>query len=224
LAPITDATIVEVGYPRFDTFFELAPRRRVILESLNGDPGKRTVVWLPTWKNLSSVGWHDAAVAALQDRCNVFVKLHPLMSQQEPDKVAALRSMGFTQVIADSSDNIPLYVVADWVLCDYGGPAFGAIYADRNLLLLDVPDAEGDEMLGEASPDILIRQVIPHLGPGSADAMRKVLDDAPLWDEQRRVRRELRGAFFAPHFGYSAAVAAQALLHAERLVPPERQG
>lgn len=222
LAAITDATIVEVGYPRFDSFFELEPRRRVILEGLNGDPAKRSVVWLPTWKNLSSVGWHDAAVAALNECYNVFVKLHPLMSQQEPDKVAALRSSGFTQVIADSSDDIPLYVVADWILCDYGSPAFGAIYADRNLLLLDVPDAEADEMLGESSPDILIRQVIPHISPGNADTLRNVLDDAPLWDGQRHVRRELRGAFFAPHFGYSAAVAAQALMHAERLVPPER--
>lgn len=224
LAAVTDSTIVEVGYPRFDTFFELEPRRRVLLESMNGDPAKRTVVWLPTWKNLSSVGWHDAAIAALTSEFNVFVKLHPLMSQQEPDKVAALRALGFTLVIADSSDNIPLYVMADWVLCDYGGPAFGAIYTDRNLLLLDVPEAEADSMLGEASPDLLIRQVIPHVAPGSATALREVLGDAALWDEQRRVRRELRSAFFAPHFGYSAAVAAEALLHAERLVPAQRRG
>lgn len=213
-----------MGYPRFDTFFELEPRRRLLLAGLGGDPGKRSVVWLPTWKNLSSVGWHDAAVAALKDRYNVFVKLHPLMSQQEPDKVAVLRSLGFTRVIADSSDNIPLYVVADWILCDYGGPAFGAIYADRNLLLLDVPDAASDELLGEGSPDILIRQVIPHVTPGDVEAVGSLLDDAPLWEEQRRVRRELRGAFFAPHFGYSAAVAAEALVHAERLVPAERRG
>jgi|GEM_PF-153278 len=224
LAAITEATIVEVGYPRFDPFFELTSRRRVILERLGGDPQKRSVVWLPTWKNLSSVGWHDAAVAALTDRYNVFVKLHPLMSQQEPDKVAALRALGLTRVIADSSDNIPLYVVADWILCDYGGPAFGAIYADRNLVLLDVPDAAADEMLGEASPDILIRDVIPHIAAGNADALRALIEDAAVWEEQRRVRRELRGAFFAPHFGYSAAVAAAALLNAERLVPTDRRG
>lgn len=224
LAAVTGATIVEVGYPRFDTFFEFEPRRRVLLEGMNGDPGKRTVVWLPTWKNLSSVGWHDAAMAALTDEYNVFVKLHPLMSQQEPDKVATLRSLGFTQVIADSSDNIPLYVVADWLVCDYGGPAFGAIYADRNVLLLDVPEAEADPMLGEASPDLLIRQVIPHIAPGAAQGLRAILTDAALWNEQRRVRHELRAAFFAPHFGYSAAVAAEALLHAERLVPANRSG
>jgi len=224
LAVVTGAVLVEVGYPRFDAFFELLPRRRELLEAMGGDPGKRTVVWLPTWKELSSVGWHDAAVAGLTRDFNVIVKLHPLMSQQEPGKAQALRELGLLRVVTDSSDNMPLYVVADWVLCDYGGPAFGAIYADRNLVLLDVPDAGNDPMLGADSPDLVIRQVIPHLAPTEGNTLRDLLEDARRWDDQRRIRRGLRSAFFAPHLGYSGTVAAQALLHVDRLVPVDRSG
>jgi predicted O-linked N-acetylglucosamine transferase (SPINDLY family) len=222
LAAVTDAAIVEVGYPRFDGFFGLLARRREILEGLGCDPRRRTIVWLPTREGLSSVDCHGATVADLARECNVIVKPHPRMAREEPERVKALAELGPLRVLTDSSDNVPLYAAADFVLCDYGDAPFGAIHADRNLLLLDVPGAEHDPSLGQNSPELLIREVIPHVAPGDVAALRVCLQDDGLWDSQRQVRRELRAALFAPHVGYAGTVAAHALLHAD-LIAAARQ-
>ena len=217
LSQVTGAAMVEIGYPRFDHFFGMRGRRDELVTAYGGDPARRTIVWLPTWKDLSSVGWFDDAIAALAPTHNVIVKLHPLMSHTEPAKVAAVRALGLTHVIADSSDNVPLYAAADVIFCDYGGPALGAVYAGKDVLLLDVPGAERDELLGDGSPDLLIRQWMPHVSPAEAASIPALLADRGLWSRQRQVRRELRAVFFAPHVGYSGRVAAQALLHAREL-------
>ncbi|MCW5619891.1 MAG: hypothetical protein KIS79_02125 [Burkholderiales bacterium] len=104
------------------------------------------------------------------------------------------------------------------VLCDYGGPAFGAIYTDRPLLLLNVPGADADPLTGADSPDILIRQVVTNTDPCSAKSLERLIEDHAAWEQQRVVRRELRQAFFAPHYGFASQVAAGALANIEALL------
>jgi protein O-GlcNAc transferase len=212
------AVKLQVGQPRFDAFDALLPERERWLARHGCDPSRRTVVWLPTWKDLSSVGVFDDAVAALCERHNVVVKLHPLMSAQEPDKVAALRALGLNTVIADCSDNLPLYVIADWVLCDYGGPAFGALLTDRNLLLLDRPDAQADPLVGADSPDLRLRESVCHVDADARWQIAGLLEDDALWAQQREVRRLLRQTYFAPYRGCAAELSAACLRNIETIV------
>lgn len=213
-----DAVKVQMGYPRFDRYFTEPANRSALLERHGCDPAKPVVVWLPTWKRLSSVGIYDEAVAALLDQYNIVIKLHPLMATDEPMKAAGLDRHGFTHVIRDSRDNLLLYQLADFLLCDYGGPAFGGIYTDKNLLLLNVPDAEQDEYTGVDSPDLLIRNDITNIDPDQAGRLRPLLGDAQLWAAQAAVRRRLRDRFFAPYYGFSSEIAAQALRNVDRIL------
>ena len=218
LAEVSDALIVQMGYPRFDRYFTSRPQRDALCATYGCDPARKTVVWLPTWKTLSSVGLFDAEISALTQRYNVVVKLHPLMSEQEPERVAALSQHRFTRMLTDASDNLPLYQLADWMLFDYGGPALAGVYVDKPMLLLNVPGAEDDALTGADSPDIVIRDSLPSVSPRQ-EAIGPLLADDAFWTRQGDARRALRRSFFAPYLGFSSQVAAQTLLHLDRLLP-----
>jgi SAM-dependent methyltransferase len=213
----TDATVIQMGYPRFDSFFDGGLNRTRLAESLSCDPQRQTVVWLPTWHDLSTVGLYDEAIAGLRDRFNVLVKVHPLMAATEPAKVEALEDLGFNQVVRNAMDNVALYRLADYVICDYGGPAFGAIYTDRNLLLLNVANAPRNEVLGEDSTEMIVRQSIVNLDLTQASQIGDLLADESLWSKQREQRARLRRMFFAPYFGYSSRIAATILENIEQI-------
>ncbi len=213
----TDAVILQMGYPRFDRYFTQQLNRDDLYARYGCDPLKQTVVWLPTWKTLSSVTHFDEEISALTVRYNVIIKLHPLMPESEPDRVKALMRHHFTHVITDSSDNLPLYQLADFMLFDYGGPPLAAIYADKNLILLNVEGAVDDDLTGEDSPDITIRRHLVNVNPGDK-AIAELLADSSLWEQQRPVRHALRKTYFAPYYGFSAQVAANALLNLKHIV------
>lgn len=214
---ISDATIVQMGYPRFDRYFNERPDRADLLSRYACDPSRKTVVWLPTWKELSSVSWFDEQVSELTSEYNVVIKLHPLMSEQEPGRVLRLQKYHFDCLITDASDNLPLYQLADYMLFDYGGPPMAAIYADKNLLLLNVPGAEFDPLTGSNSTDIQIRKVFGSVNLADR-CIKSRLADADMWATQAKLRKQLRKVFFAPYYGFSAGVAANALMRLETMV------
>jgi hypothetical protein len=216
-AASTDALVLQMGYPRFDRFFNEQITAAELYARFDCDLSRETVVWLPTWKSLSSVDLFDTEISALTEHYNVVVKLHPLMSESEPERVSALRKHRFTHVISDSSDNLALYQLADYMLFDYGGPPLAGIYTDKRLILLSVPGAETDPLTGPESPDLHIRQYLGEVSVGEG-AIAGMLADSARWVAQAPVRKMLRKTYFAPHFGFSANVAADALLRLELLL------
>lgn len=213
----TDGLVIQMGYPRFDRYFNEQVDRDALCGRFGCNPAKETVVWLPTWKELSSVGHFDEEISALTDRYNVVVKLHPLMSEAEPERVESLRKHRFSCLLTDSTDNLPLYQLADYMLFDFGGPPLAAIYCDKKMLLLDVPGALADPLLGPDSPDVAIRSQLGSLEPGGG-AIARCLASPAHWEAQVPMRKALRRTYFAPHFGFSAAVAANALLRLDTLL------
>ncbi len=215
----TGAAVLQMGYPRLDGFFNSTIDADQLKKRFQCDPARQTVVWLPTWKGLSSVGLFDAQVSALTAKYNVVVKVHPLMPGDEPHRVAALQEHRFTHLIIDASDNLPLYQLADFMLFDYGGPPFAGVYTDKQMILLNVPNAEKNEFTGEDSPDISIRRTIINIDAEGSDLSRLLTDDQ-LWERQKRQRQVLRAQYFAPYYGFSAQVAALALLNLNHILKP----
>jgi hypothetical protein len=212
------AVIVQMGYPRLDRLFTSYFDKAALQKTFRCDPKKKTVVWLPTWKALSSVGWFDQTISALLDEFNVVIKLHPLMARDDPMRIAALDQFTFNCVIKDSTDNLPLYALADFLLCDYGGPALAGIYADKNLVLLNVPGAATDELTGPDSPDISIRDNIINVDIDQAETLGKILGDDSVWESQGVKRARLRQIYFSPYQGFSSTVAASALLNLDNIL------
>jgi len=218
LAAVTDSLLIEMGYPRFDRFFHGDFQREPLLQAYGCDPSRRTLVWLPTWSDLASIARYQDVMSSLTGSFNIVVKLHPFMRHKSPQEVEELRRRRFTAIIDEPIDNVALYVLADWIVADYGGPMFGALYTDRRLLLLDLPDVGSHELLGENSPDLMLRKVVPSLAePDPARLMALLLDEA-LWQRQRDVAAALRKELFAPYYGCSAKVAAAVLANIDSIL------
>src|SRR5690606_36797732 len=112
----------------------------------------------------------------------------------------------------------PLYQLADFMLCDYGGSPMASIYTDKRLILLNVPDAEQDALTGSKSPDILLRKHITNVD-AKDKAIAGLLPDEAVWEQQAAARFALRRYYFAPYHGYSAQVAADTLRHLQYILP-----
>ncbi|WP_368161668.1 CDP-glycerol glycerophosphotransferase family protein [Aeromonas sp. R5-3] len=208
----------QMGYPRYDDYFRELDCKNIYSAELGLEPDKKTILWLPTWLELSSLALYSDVMSTLCEKYNVIVKTHPLSATSEPDVLERLKQYHFTTVITDVYDNIKLFRCADFVVCDYGGTPFGAIYLDKNLLLLDIQDAEKNELTGAGSPDVNLRSDIVHLDYSSRYRLPEMLLDETIWDNQKRVRQHLRRKYFTASYGFSAEMAIVALKNIEHLI------
>lgn len=216
--------VLQVGYPRYDDFFNQPVDKGAQLQALGADPHKPTLVWLPT-RYQHTLRQFGEKTARLSERYNVLVKPHPATWREEPTLIRWLQHQPFTQLLKDI-DTLQLYAVADYVICDYGGTAFGALYTDRPLLLFNhYPTThfdpaqlfiydQGPTDLASLNPtELSLRESIPSLDPGQQAQLPALLADQALWQAQQQVRAELRKRFFAPYYGNSAARVASILKH-----------
>jgi hypothetical protein len=211
--------IVQIGYPRFDRFFSIAETKREVVARLGGDPDRPTLVWLPTWSRECSVDAFAETIAELGTELNVIVKVHPLTSTQEPRQMAKLAAAGLRAIENVDFDNVELFYAADIVAADYGGSPFGAIYTDRDIVLLNTPEPEGTgfSLSPEGSLDRRLREWILNIDPGEGGAILGYLRDEPAREQQGGVRRRLRRSLFAPFDGCSSEAAALVLRNVEAI-------
>jgi hypothetical protein len=207
----------QMGYPRYDGFFAGEIDTRAVCAELSCDPAKPTIVWLPTYSVFSSVDRYCDVLASLTSRFNVVVKPHPMTTTKEPHRIARINAAGFTTVITGLYDNLKLYAAADYIVCDYGGPIFGALYTDSNLLLLDLKGVTDHDLVGADSPEIRVRRAIVSTDSTDSATIAALLDDQAIWWDQKAARRLLRQEFFAPFYGFSAQVAAVLMSNAPRM-------
>ncbi len=214
LAGFEHPRILQVGYPRFDAFFTATESRDTLVARLGGDPARPTLAWLPTWSRHSSIDAFAETIAALGETMNILLKVHPLTATTEPERMARLAGLGLKPV-ALTFDNVELFRAADIVAADYGSSAFGAIYADRDLVLLDVPGAASadDEFAGPESIDHRLREWILNIDPDEGHRIGEFLDDTSGRQQQAQVRDRLRRWLFAPFDGFAGEIAAAAIRH-----------
>ncbi|HEY8360766.1 MAG TPA: CDP-glycerol glycerophosphotransferase family protein, partial [Ramlibacter sp.] len=224
IAPLSPS--LAVGNPRFDRWFEgaLDPLKlQAVRERL--DPAKKTVLYLPTWGDLSSMTHYGEAVAALGDEFNVIAKVHHKTDTHEAARKIALTNDGIAQVFGASDDLLHLLHEADVVLSDFSGAIFDAINVGKPVILLQRdPEglaAMGAEKFGLESIEYAHRDAI---GPvvedasGLADAVRGVLSGVHDFAERNAA---LKKACFSHEAG-CGELAARAIEALVRDGSPER--
>lgn len=211
LAKYPEIQLKQIGYPRFDSYFNGSLNREKLLQDLGCDPAKPVATWLPTWSKLSSVDQYSDVISGLKSDYNLLVKLHPGI-YNDPQKMEILRKNEIPLVSDRSINNVKLFFVTDYVLADYGGSPFGAIYTGKKLLLLNVEGAATHEHVGEDSLDLKLREWVLNIDADNRFDLPKLLADDTVWERQLSRYEEARAHFFAPNYGNSSRAAAHAVL------------
>lgn len=206
-----------MGYPRYDGYFDPALDTSSVVEEFGIDPGKKTILWMPTTGakkgesgKISSIPHFAEPIARLMSTYNVIVRPHPISFRNDPEFIELLERLGYKIDRDATRDMNKLFKVADYVLCDYGGSAFGAIYLDKNLLLLETPAAQSASCAAESS-NLDLHEHFPVLTVEKADRLEELLADLSVWQEQISRRQQLFEKYFANNRGESARCAAEIL-------------
>lgn len=130
---------VIIGNPKFDDWF----RKKVnylpdVEKRLKSE--RKTILYLPTHSDLSSIRELAAPLTALTDAYNVIVKLHYYTPREEPHLLALLTHPSLI-VVYDDTDILPLLHAADVVVSDNSSAIFDAMLAGKPVIATDFLDA-----------------------------------------------------------------------------------
>lgn len=202
-----------VGNPRFDRWFEgrLDPVKLAEMKSrLKSD--RKTVLYLPTWGQLSSMTDFGKAIADLSESYNVIAKVHHKTDTHELNRKNVLGQAGLESVFGASDDLLYLFACADVVLSDFSGAIFDAINVGKPVILLQKdPEAViGAEKFGLESIEYALRHQIGEV-VAEPDALRATVDSVlDGRSDFRQANDELRALCFG-HQKDCGGLAAQAI-------------
>ncbi len=130
--------VAAVGNPNFDDWYDsafhltCAQMFHHILDS-----SKPTLLYAPTWGDLSSVREYIREIAALADEFNVMVKLHHNAVLLDKVKKQLVGEHSQVHFFGENDVLLQLMSVADVVVSDYSGAIFDAILCERPVALLN---------------------------------------------------------------------------------------
>jgi hypothetical protein len=126
---------VAVGNPRFDKWDDPAFACKAAERYGRLDPKRKTVLYVPTWGDLSTQEQFFDAVTELGQEHNVLIKLHHNTDLLEPHRTGALANRRVHHFGAND-DVLELLALSDIVLSDYSGAIFDALYCKKPVILL----------------------------------------------------------------------------------------
>ncbi|WP_372629549.1 CDP-glycerol glycerophosphotransferase family protein [Cohnella sp.] len=196
------APTISVGHPRF---IGISQGLQENVLSIDGDSlsywlekePKETLLFCPTWGDLSSFEWFKAAINQLLTKYKVIIKLHHgiALSGQYSFDHSAFPGLF---VCDETVDLFSLFPVSDLVISDYSGAIFDAMLAKKKIILANsisesildtgvlnirkmsnIGDLQVQEPNQEMSLDVQMRSVFANTSNPSEliDIVEKVLDE-----------------------------------------------
>jgi CDP-Glycerol:Poly(glycerophosphate) glycerophosphotransferase len=136
--------VVITGNPSFDVWneptFHLTNKVKY-KEFIN--PFKKTILYAPTWGELSTINYYFDEVVSLSDEYNVILKLHHNTDFLEKRKRKYLERNSSLTFGANTS-LLELISISDIILSDYSGAIFDALQCKRPIILLHKSFSKGD--------------------------------------------------------------------------------
>jgi hypothetical protein len=187
-----------LGLPRMKDCKHGKETAKEIVELAQGiDPNKKTLLWLPTHTKVSPVVDFAPVISKLQNEINIIIKPHQFLYYEISDFDNFMRNIIPEIIIINDVDSVKLIPLADFVVCDYGGSVFYAIYADKNVILLNTPKPE--LLTGVFAPNVpsnIIRNRVVNFFPNEEEKFFAALKDDSVWEKQKEVRAQIRAEFF----------------------------
>jgi hypothetical protein len=126
-----------VGNPRFDDWFNNKFDQEFISETKKKlDPNKKTILYLPTHREFSSIDALAKPLVKLSREYNIIVKIHYITAIEEPEKMKKFKNERII-VFDDTIDTLPLFKICDAVLSDNSGAMAEALLIGKPLVAAD---------------------------------------------------------------------------------------
>lgn len=196
-----------IGNPRFEPWFTdgLDPHKLERIKE-NLDPSKKTLLYLPTWGNLSSVPVFQEEIARLSSQYNLIAKVHHNTDALELDRKTALGEAGLGSIFGASDDSLYLLACSDLVMSDYSGAMFDAINVGKPVVLLQhEPENLSRDKFGLESIEYARRDEIGYVAEAPEKLERCVSETLANPTKFAEANRRLKEECFALETGCAEA-------------------
>jgi CDP-glycerol glycerophosphotransferase (TagB/SpsB family) len=151
---VADEQFIEVGYPKLDALFEWSGRRDIFLKEMGLDPGRKTVLYAPSWdEGLSLREFGISFINALKQLPhNVIIMLHPgsLVPPEHPRFHHLTGGVSWREVVGElvepgrvimpvDENSLKLMIASDLMVTDNSSVAYEFIWLDRPMVFFDCP-------------------------------------------------------------------------------------
>lgn len=208
--------VYEMGYPRYDDYFNANKNIEVIKNKFHCNNDKKTILWICTVSEyFSTIETYHLAMKKLALDYNIIIRPHPLEIDKQYDRynenVDKIVNNGDYILNNDPfQDMVELYHISDFVICDYGGTIFSALYMKQNILLLNHAMVYKD--LGiYTSTSMDVREDLLNINEDESHKIKEYIEDNELWEKSRNKMEKVRSFYFGDHFSDSASKAAAKL-------------
>ena len=196
--------IYEMGYPRYDSYFDNLSDKAFkfgLLKKYLCNPKKKTILWIVTVSEyFSTIETYEDYMKQFVKKYNIIVRPHPLEIDPQYDrynpKVHKIIYESDFIVSDDAYQNMSeLYLIADYVFCDYGGTIFSALYLDKRILLMNHVNVFKDlPVFGSTSMEV--RNYLPSVNINETKSFFEDFSNENFWIDRENLRQEGRHYYF----------------------------
>ncbi len=194
-----------VGYPKLDPIFQGKLNREEILKRWNLDPGKKTILYAPTYKPTSIYALKDAIFEYTRD-FNLIIKLHPYSwrgkyAPHSQHKIFEKRMEKYPHAVLvppDEHNILPFIFVADTMITEASSTMFEFLAIGKHGIIYNLPyeklrHHDGTPILGEDNREFLKNAFVHIDSPEELPAaIEKALNpDDEMVEAAERYRKEL---------------------------------
>lgn len=112
------------------------------------DPNKQTILYAPSWGELSSFSTYINTLYEQTKNYNVLVKLHHntiLLNKTHDTKSYQTLFFG-VHFFYENEDILELISISDIVISDYSGAIFDAFFCEKQLILVSIPELKAEKI------------------------------------------------------------------------------
>lgn len=213
-----------MGYPRYDGYFSPTLDVAGVASEFALDPAKKTLLWMPTYDafkdDVCSIPYFTEPLTILVNQFNLIVRPHPISFRLDPNGIRLLEEQGFRIDKDPLRDMNQMFKVADTVLCDHGGSAFGALYLGKKLVFLKTP-AKDTAVVSKASSNLDLMRHFPTIKPDEVSSLPALVEDESYWQSKLMDARKLSDQYFANYRGNASKKTAEILRNLDTLLERE---
>lgn len=204
--------VYEMGYPRYDSYFDNVNNKELkhsLLKKYLCDHKKPTILWICTVSEyFSTIEKYEGLMYKFTEKYNVILRPHPMeidpqygrYKKNVHDIVNSEKFIVSSDPYQEMSD---LYLIADFVFCDYGGTIFSALYVNKKIVLMDHELVSMDRGVYE-STSMEVRKYLPTISKSKGLGVEINLVDLKFWNDGSKDREKARREYFGNHEGDSA--------------------